>query len=445
VKAPADDIRARDDSTHRLVVIGGGAAGFFCAVNAARMNNRLEVILVEKSGKWLNKVKVSGGGRCNVTHDSPSIDAMIDKYPRGSRFLRNSFHHFFKDDTVNWFSERGIRLKTEADGRMFPVSDSSQTIIDCLLEEAEKYRVSLMLHREVKKIECTSPETATPPENAEVLSGRNIRKFRVWIMGDQLLEADYVCICCGGFPKMSQYEWITRLGHSIEPPVPSLFTFNIPGHPIVRLQGISVPHARVSIKGTTFQEAGPLLITHWGLSGPSVLRLSAYAAVELHQMQYEFGIRVNWNPAYNEQTADQRILEWREVKGAARAGAKNDWSLPERLWEFLLDQSAVLVETKWAELTASQRHQLVKNLCSFSLQVSGKTTFKEEFVTAGGVRLNEIDPHTMESKKLSGLYLAGEILNVDGITGGFNFQHAWTSGWLAAQSIASRARGELAP
>jgi len=403
----------------KLVVIGGGAAGFFCAVNAARLNPELDVILVEKTNKLLSKVKVSGGGRCNVTHACFDIAEMSKKYPRGGNFINKAFHRFFTTDTVQWFEERGTRLKTEADGRMFPVTDSSQTIIDCLLKEAGRYGIGIIM-------------------NTAVISIRqNDEKFQLELSDATHLGPDFICIASGGYPKASQFGWITELGHSIEEPVPSLFTFNMPGHPIRELMGVSVENARVKILGTKLEQEGPLLITHWGLSGPAVLRSSAWGARELAQKNYDFTILVNWLPAYTEQQMAEKFKSLRFEMAAQKLGQKNPFGLPQRLWEFLLSSSGVDIEKRWAALTGKEQNKLVKNLCNAEFPVKGKTTFKEEFVTAGGIKLSEVDHNTMMSKKVPNLFFAGEILDVDGVTGGFNFQHAWTSGFIAGESIAA--------
>jgi predicted Rossmann fold flavoprotein len=407
------------DPNKKLLVIGGGAAGFFCAVNAARLNPGLQVTLVEKSNKLLSKVKVSGGGRCNVTHACYDIVDMSKRYPRGGNFVKKSFHQFFTTDTIQWFEERGVKLKTEKDGRMFPETDSSQTIIDCLLKEADKYGVRIELKKEVEKID----------------PGINRDGFSILFVDSSIVKADYVCIACGGFPKISQFGWITGLGHTIEEPVPSLFTFNMPGHSITKLMGVSIDSARVKITGTRLEEKGPLLITHWGLSGPVVLRLSAWGARELAAIQWNFRIMVNWLPEYNEQQFAELLKTLRFEKASQLIENKNSFGLPQRLWEFLLQYSRVKPGTRWADLPAAIQNKLVKNVCNLEIEIKGKTTFKEEFVTAGGVRLSEIDPNTMMSKKIQGLFFAGEIMDVDGITGGFNFQHAWTSGFVAAKAI----------
>ncbi len=401
-----------------LVVAGGGAAGFFCAVTAARLNPELKVILVEKSGKLLSKVKVSGGGRCNVTHACFTIPEMIKKYPRGANFVKKTFHQFFTTDTIQWFEERGVSLKTETDGRMFPVANNSQTIIDCLLKEAAQYGVEIRLHHEIKMIDYKKDPVA----------------FDILFHNGLQLNADFICLASGGYPKTSMFDWILPSGHSVEEPVPSLFTFNMPGNAVTSLMGISVPDAEVKITGENLKERGPLLITHWGMSGPAILKLSAWGARILKEKEYRFEIRVNWLGNYNEQSLREEMRMMRETSGGKKIRQKNPWDLPQRLWEWLLEQSGI-TDLHWADLPAALQNKLVGILSSQSFSVEGKTTFKEEFVTAGGIRLSEIHAHTMESRIRPGLYFAGELLDVDGVTGGFNFQNAWTSGFIAGKAI----------
>ena len=403
----------------RLIVIGGGAAGFFCAVNAARLNPSLEVILLEKSNKLLSKVKVSGGGRCNVTHACYSIAEMIKKYPRGSAFLKKAFHHFFTTDTITWFEERGVKLKTETDGRMFPVTDDSQTIIDCLMKEANKYAVEILMNREVREL------------------AMNNGQWTIIFKDGEQIEADYVCIASGGYPKILQYDWLKKASHTIEEPVPSLFTFNMPGNAITSMMGVVVENVNVKIVGTKLSESGPLLITHWGMSGPAILKLSAWGARQLAVCSWQFAITINWIPAFNENSLREKMQELRFKLAAQKIINRNPFALPNRLWEYLLKQSGIKEELRWADLPAAAQNKLIKHLCADEYEVKGKTTFKEEFVTAGGVQLNEIDFNTMQSKKHPGLFFAGEIINIDGVTGGFNFQNAWTTGWIAARAIGS--------
>jgi len=402
----------------QLVVIGGGAAGFFCAVNAARLQPQLQVTIVEKTSKLLSKVKVSGGGRCNVTHACFDINELLKRYPRGKNFLKKAFHWFKPDDTIRWFEERGVALKTEADGRMFPVSDSSQTIIDCLMREANQYGINRLMNASVT--------TIVPAEQG----------FEILLDGERKLQADYICIATGGYPKAEQFSWLQQLGHTIAAPVPSLFTFNMPGNNITQLMGVSVSQATVKIIGTKLEEAGPLLITHWGMSGPAVLKTSAWGARQLAEKQYHFTAMVNWLKDHTEQSLREEWMSYREQFASQKINSKNPFGLPARLWTYLLQQAGIDENNRWADVTAKAQNKLVILLTAAVFEVKGKTTFKEEFVTCGGISLAEVDANTMESRKMPGIYFAGEVLDVDGVTGGFNFQHAWTSGFIAASAIA---------
>lgn len=381
------------------------------------MNPLLKVTIIEKGNKLLSKVKVSGGGRCNVTHACFDITEMSKKYPRGQHFVKKAFHQFFTTETLNWFKERGVDLKTEADGRMFPSTNSSQTIIDCLVHEANKYKVAILMNKEVKGL--------------SFINGMWSIKFS----DSSLLSADFCCVAAGGFPKSSMFDWLKESGHSIEETVPSLFTFNLPGNSITKLMGVSVEKAKVKIPVIKMEETGPVLITHWGLSGPAILRLSAWGARELKIKNYEVKININWLIEFNEQGLRERFSELRVNNASQKVINKNQFGLPARLWEFLGAQSGLTDEMRWADMPSVIQNRFIKNLCSFECDVKGKTTFKEEFVTAGGIKLSEVDPNTMMSKKIPNLFFAGEVLDVDGITGGFNFQHAWTSGFVAAKAI----------
>ena len=403
----------------RLVVIGGGAAGFFCAVNAARLYPSLEVMILEKSNHLLSKLRVSGGGRCNVTHACFSIAEMIKKYPRGASFLKKAFHHFFTSDTITWFKERGVEIKTESDGRMFPVSNTSQTIIDCLMQEANQYGVTILMNREVKEI--------VKKDNG----------FNLLFSNHSIIETDFLCIASGGYPKSLQFEWLTKIGHTVESPVPSLFTFNMPDNPITALMGIAVEKVQVKIRGSKLVEDGPMLITHWGMSGPAILKLSAWGARELASKNWQFGIIINWLPIYTEQTLKEKFQQVRFDIAAQKISNRNPFSLPQRLWDYLLQQSGVNENIRWADLPAKEQNKLIKNICAQEFSVNGKTTFKEEFVTSGGISLDEVDHASMQSKMVPNLFFAGEVLNIDGVTGGFNFQNAWTTAWIAAQAIGS--------
>jgi len=408
----------------RLVIIGGGAAGFFCAVNAARLNPSLKVTIVEKTSKLLAKVRVSGGGRCNVTHACFEIPALTKKYPRGTNFLKKTFHQFYTSSCIKWFEDRGVRLKTEADGRMFSITDTSQTIIDCFLHEANKYGVEILMNKEVKGLS---------PSNDQ---------WSLSFADNATISSNYVCVACGGYPKSSMFSWLIEVGHSIEEPVPSLFTFNIPGNPITALMGVVAEKASVKIAGSKLSDEGPLLITHWGMSGPAILKLSAWGARELADKNYHFTIHVNWITDCNEQSLREQWQNIRNNHSGQKIGNRNPFNLPNRLWIYLLNTSGISEDIRWADLPGKEQNKLIKNLVAQEFAVKGKTTFKEEFVTCGGIKLSEVDANTMESKLAPNLFFAGETMDVDGVTGGFNFQHAWTSAWIAAKTIGEKSERE---
>ncbi|MEN7549124.1 NAD(P)/FAD-dependent oxidoreductase [Rapidithrix thailandica] len=399
----------------KILVIGGGAAGFFAAINCAEAYPQHQVDLFEKSGKVLSKVRISGGGRCNVTHHCFQISTMAKNYPRGEKFLKKAFHRFFTKDTLDWFEKRRVKLKAEEDGRMFPVTDTSQTIVDCLGGAARKAGVQVVLGMAVSKL--------IPLDNG---------KFQVEVAKkEERLIYDKVIVATGGSPKLEGLQWLKTLGHQIESPVPSLFTFNIPDKKLTQLLGIAVPEATVSISTTRLSETGPLLITHWGLSGPAVLKLSAWGARELYEQQYQFAARVSWLSGVHEESLRAECQTIKEEYRARKVSNHNPFHLPKRLWAYLLEKSAIPQEKKWGELSKKELNRLINHLINDTYPVKGKTTFKEEFVTCGGVSLKDIDVKTMESKACPGLYFAGEVLNIDGITGGFNFQAAWTTGYIA--------------
>lgn len=400
----------------RIAIIGAGAAGCFAAANIP-YNETVEVVLFEKTGKVLQKVKASGGGRCNVTHACFDIPELLKKYPRGQRFLRKTLYRFTPQHTIDWFESRGVQLKAEEDGRMFPVTDDSQTIIDCLWQQVMHNKVQVRYNKSVQRIE----------KHGDV--------FTIYFADNTEYIADKVMIACGGFPKAEQYKWIIDLGHNVQLPVPSLFTFNIPKHPITGLMGISVGEVSVKIAGTKIIERGPILITHWGMSGPVILRCSAWGARELNEKNYDFKILVNWLIDKSENDLQEEIRYLRQELGKQLVNNKNPFGLPKRLWEFMLQQCGVNDSVRWGELPATAQNRLIKNLVADEYHISGKTTFKEEFVTSGGVSLAEIDPKSMESRVVTGLYFGGEIIDVDGITGGFNFQNAWSSGFIAAENM----------
>lgn len=400
----------------QIAIIGAGAAGCFAAANIP-FQDGVQVTVFEKTGKVMQKVKVSGGGRCNTTHALFDVPELVTRYPRGKQLLKKSLYRFSPEKTIDWFARRGVKLKAEADGRMFPITDDSQTIIDCVWQQMMQNKVQVKYHKSIDRI---------------TKAGEQIQ---LHFNDDTTFLADKVLIACGGFPKQDQYKWIVETGHTIQTPVPSLFTFNMPKHPITELMGVAVPDATVRITGTKISEHGPLLITHWGMSGPAVLRTSAWAARELSERNYEFNIQINWLLDVTEEELKQQLLDIRREQGKQSVGNKNPFNLPKRLWEYQLKNAGINEETKWGELPAAAQNKMINFLIRDAYDVKGKTTFKEEFVTCGGVKLSEIDPQTMESRVMKGLFFAGEILDVDGITGGFNFQHAWSSGFIASQSM----------
>lgn len=406
-------------NTRKIIVIGGGAAGFFAAVNIAHQHPELEVVLLEKSNKLLSKVSVSGGGRCNVTHACFDNSILVKHYPRGEKELRNIFSRFTTTDTINWFKQRGVELKTEEDGRMFPVSNTSETIVQCLLKEAEKYNVNIKLGVDIIGIEKNDDNTFTLHAN-----------------GGGRFECNKLVIATGGNAKESAYQWLEKLGHTIIKPVPSLFTFNIPNNPVTELMGVSVPQAKVKIAGTKLETEGPLLITHWGLSGPAILKASAWGARQLSEMNYQFSALVNWLPKHTDEKLRIEFNNQREENASKAIVSNGPFELPKRLWEFLCQKANIPETMRWADLPKKNANVLVNHLLNDEYKVQGKTTFKEEFVTCGGIALKEIDLSKMESKLIPGLFFAGEVMDVDGITGGFNFQNAWSTAWVVSQNIA---------
>jgi predicted Rossmann fold flavoprotein len=405
------------DKKYDIIVIGGGAAGFFAALNALEMHPWLRVLLLEKSNKVLAKVKISGGGRCNVTHACFEPDELIKNYPRGGRQLRTAFHEFSTNDTIRWFAAKGVDLKKEADGRMFPVTDNSQTIIDCFMQEAQRLNLEIKLGVHVSSLEQSEAE------------------WLVHVEGGGHFTTNKIVIATGGSPKPEGLHWLKQMGHKISNPVPSLFTFNVPNHPITEMMGLSVSNATVKIEGTKFSYSGPLLITHWGFSGPAVLKSSSFAACELAALHYKFNILVNWCGNSNQEAVKEQFLALMMKEGNRKLFNCQFNHFPSRLWKYLLTKAEVHEETKAFDLRDKKINKIVQILTNDLYSVNGKTTFKEEFVTAGGIHLDSLNMKTMESKVCPGLYFAGEVLDVDGITGGFNFQAAWSTGYLAAKSI----------
>jgi predicted Rossmann fold flavoprotein len=398
-----------------LLVIGGGAAGFFGALEAARLNPNWQIGILEKTGRLLAKVAVSGGGRCNVTHNTPQPARLATHYPRGARFLKKIFQVFHAQHTIQWFAERGVALKTEEDGRMFPVTDSSQTIIDCFLCEAAAHRIDIFTFQGVERVEA-------------------VNGFDVYTATTHW-RARRLLLATGGHAKPEAYAWLQRLGIAIRPPIPSLFTFNDPLRRWSALAGISVSGASVRIEGTTFTETGPVLITHWGLSGPAIIKLSAWAAEYLHQQGYVFSLLINW-VAGNEEKVRQTLQDYRQQNGKRQVARHPAYPLPARLWQKLCADADIEPGRIWSDTSQKQLNRLVEKTVRSAFAIRGKTTFKEEFVTCGGISLDEIDPQTMALKKIPNLYAAGEVLDIDGETGGFNFQAAWSTAAVAARSMA---------
>jgi predicted Rossmann fold flavoprotein len=396
-----------------IIIVGGGAAGFFTAINIVEKNSKLKVAILERGSEVLTKVRVSGGGRCNVTHACFEPNELVKFYPRGEKELRGPFHQFCSGDTIEWFEKHGVELKIEDDGRMFPVSNSSQTIIDCFLKATAKLGITVLTAQSVQSI---------------------FKKENFWKVETQNQNyiAEKLVLATGSNPKI--WEMLQTFGHAIVSPVPSLFTFNIKDPRIKELPGVAA-QATVKVKDTKLESTGPLLITHWGMSGPAILKLSAWGARILHDKNYQFTIFVNWLNDIDTEDAEKILKDLKQEHAKKAVSKKSPFDFPNRLWESLVLASTIDIETKWADLSKVQLQNLANQLTNGTFQVNGKSTFKEEFVTAGGIDLKEINFKTMESKLHENLYFAGEIVNIDAITGGFNFQNAWTSGFIVANSI----------
>ncbi len=401
-----------------VIIVGGGASGFFSAIQLAQQVPDIRIAILERGKEVLAKVKISGGGRCNVTHACFIPDVLTKFYPRGERELRGPFHAFCTGDIMEWFEERGVGLKIEEDGRVFPESNSSQTIIDCFLQEADKAGIKIVKQTVVQNIQKGEGD-----------------KWKLETTGGDF-ECSQLVMATGSNTKV--WELATSLGHTVVPPVPSLFTFNIKDERIKDLMGVSVPMVTLKVKGTSLKASGPLLITHWGMSGPAILRLSAWGARELYDLDYRFSIQVNW---LHEKAFDEVLEELMDFKlelAKRNIIKKAPYELTNRLWEKLVLASGISNDAKWADIGKKQLVKLAEQLTQGVFGVNGKSTFKDEFVTAGGIDLKEVNFKTMESKMKDNLYFTGEILNIDAITGGFNFQNAWTTGFLAAQAIAAK-------
>ncbi|MBK1853378.1 NAD(P)/FAD-dependent oxidoreductase [Verrucomicrobiaceae bacterium 5K15] len=404
-----------------LIVVGGGAAGFFAAITCAEAGGG-KVLILEKTPKLLGKVKISGGGRCNVTHACFEPKPLTEHYPRGHKSLIGPFHRWGAADTVQWFESRGVTLKTEADGRMFPITDSSQTVIDCLTQAARDAGVEIRT--------STGVDSITPEEDGG---------FTLTTNQNESLSSRSVLLATGGTRLAAGAKLAQSLGHQLVPNVPSLFAFNIEDPRIRELPGVSVAQTEVSVDGMKLKATGPLLITHHGLSGPGILKLSAWGARDLSERDYRFQIKINWLPELSQAEIEAALTDKRQTWGKRRVPGHCPFEpIPKRLWNQLCQAAGISAETLWSQLNKDQTRKLVTELSAGSFAVSGKSINKDEFVTCGGVKLHEVNLKTMESKIQPGLYFAGEVLDIDGITGGFNFQNAWTSGHLAGMAVAAR-------
>jgi predicted Rossmann fold flavoprotein len=399
----------------KIGVIGGGAAGFFGAIAAAEANPDARVTLFEAGREPLAKVRISGGGRCNVTHSCFESAALVQYYPRGGKALRGVFSRFQPKDTIAWFTDRGVKLKTESDGRMFPTTDDSGTIVDCLMEAAENAGVNLKNNAAVKSIR------------------REESGFSIEMRTGEMIPFDRILLATGS--SAQGYQMARALGHSVIAPVPSLFTFNVSDRRLDGLAGLSVPEAKVKIQDSKLEQSGPLLVTHWGLSGPAVLKLSAWGARALYDSHYNATLTVNWLPNAKPDALRDQLVKVKTQLAKKSIGSNCPVILPRRLWESLITAAGIPAELRWSDVTKVMLSALLKELLNGDYTITGKGVFKEEFVTCGGIDLKEVDFKTMESRLCPGLYFAGEVLDIDGVTGGFNFQSAWSTGWIAGGAI----------
>ena len=411
----------------KITVIGGGAAGFFSAITCAKTYPQARVTLLEAGRQLLAKVRISGGGRCNVTHACFDPGVLVQNYPRGGKALRGAFSRFQPRDTVEWFADRGVQLKTEEDGRMFPITDDSATIVNCLIRAAEDAGVRIRTGDAVVSVKKLMGN------GAEDGRGDIASMFEVELKSGESFKCDRLLLATGSNP--SGFKWAKELGNTVELPVPSLFTFNIADSRIKDLAGVSVPNAKVKLPGAKLEQSGPLLITHWGLSGPGVLKLSAWGARFLHDRHYKTNVLINWLPQYNAEVLRQQLVGVKSQLSHRLIVSSCPFPMPRRLWERLTSSIGIDDQKRWADLPNKAIDKLLLELVQGEYQIAGKGAFKEEFVTCGGVNLKEVDFKTMESRRCPGLFFAGEILDIDGVTGGFNFQSAWTTAWLAGIAI----------
>ena len=410
----------------RVAIIGGGAAGFFAAITCAEaLGGRGEITLLEATPHLLSKVKVSGGGRCNVTHSCFEPSELVKRYPRGGRELLGAFHRFQPRDTIAWFAARGVATKTEEDGRMFPITDDSATIADCLLGAARQAGVDIRTQTAVRSVERTA------------------LGLKLTLGAGEPLLCDRLILATGGNKASGGLAIAESFGHTIVPPVPSLFTFNIKDPRLADISGVSVEHVEASLVGTKLRTDGPLLVTHWGLSGPAILKLSAWGAREFADRGYRCEVAINWVPGAKREAILAQLTNLRQAEARKQVGTFSPMPFPQRLWEKLIEAAGIPAVTPWAHVTNAALQALAAQLTDGRFAVDGKSTFKDEFVTCGGVRLSEVDFRTMESRLRPGLHFAGEVLDIDGVTGGFNFQAAWTTGWIAGRAMAAGA--EIAP
>ena len=432
----------------KIIVIGGGAAGFFSAIAAAETHPKAKVTILERGQSLLGKVRISGGGRCNVTHACFAPRDLVKNYPRGEKALMSPFTRFAAQDTIEWFEQRGVELKEEEDGRIFPISDNSETIVECLMRAAAKAGVEILRGHRVENIVVHQAEKDKLPAIEMPIANQEIAQFSI-ITNQKTLNADKIIVATGSSTEI--WKTLQNLGHTIVQPVPSLFTFNIKDLRIKDLAGLSVRNATVLVQDMNLKAQGPLLITHWGLSGPGILKLSAWGARELFAKQYHFTIKINWTGnhtlddiknhlnTYKLEASKKQITtpptDFEDTPQSRRDGTSAPYLLPIRLWQRIIEAVQIPTDTRWADITKKHIQALAEQLTQSIFGVTGKSTFKEEFVTAGGVQLNEVNFKTFESKIIPNLYFAGEVLDIDAITGGFNFQAAWTGGWIVGKEI----------